>query len=692
MRLHAYKLLASLGLAVIIAATGFALPAYAVLPYQTSSTDYTGKWIPSPDAYKPLRTVEGLSGPEDLFITAEDELYVADTKNDRIVHLDAQGQVLRYIPSETGEAGDGEKKARLRRPEGIFVTNDGILYVADTGNRRIAVFGKDGAYVREYTSPPSQYIPANYLYVPSKIVIDPRGYLYIANKGGYQGLLQLTFEGEFAGFFGSNKVQANWLDRFKRKFYTEEQLAEEDKKLPGSISNMTIDRRGFIYTINRNMDRGQIKRLNAASYDLLGDINFAPWDYGFYKTNFVDMTVDENGMMTAIVEGSGYIDQYDGDGNVIFEFGRSGKEDRYGLLQRPTSLVSNSRGDLIIADGDLDMLHWFVRTDFGGLVHQAVGLSAQGNYEQAKPLWETVLRYNGTFERAYQGLAKAQYSDKAYGEAMANFAIARDREGYSEVFWEYRMNWMQRYFGILMSFLLVMTAAYYWWSSYRKRRNKRLRKAGVAKRGTANDWLYSLQGIWRVMRHPADVMYELAISSRIRFAVPLVIVLLTFVSLIAGKAVVSFVFATAPFRELDLFTEAIKFFGLWLLWVLANYLTGSVMLGEGTMKKVFTVNAYALAPVLLLTLPLQLMTNVLTLQEAVFYTAAMRISWMWVLVLMFVGTMMVHNYNLKESLRMNAVSLFSLACISLFGLALGGLIFSAIDFFLQLGQELIKRG
>lgn len=119
MRLHAYKLLASLGLAVIIAATGFTLPAYAVLPYQTSSTDYTGKWIPSPDAYKPLRTVEGLSGPEDLFITAEDELYVADTKNDRIVHLDAQGQVLRYIPSETGEAGDGEKKARLRRPEGI---------------------------------------------------------------------------------------------------------------------------------------------------------------------------------------------------------------------------------------------------------------------------------------------------------------------------------------------------------------------------------------------------------------------------------------------------------------------------------------------------------------------------------------------------------------------------------------------
>ncbi|RAV23103.1 hypothetical protein DQG23_02600 [Paenibacillus contaminans] len=691
MRRYFFKLLVILLISFAVAASS-ALPAYAALPYRTSSTDYTGEGIPSPDAYKPLKTVKGFSGPEDLFITADDEIYVADTKNNRIVHLDAEGNVVRYIPSETGKVEDARKKAQLRGPEGVFVSKDGSIYVADTGNRRVAVFDSKATYQREYVSPPSQFIPANYLFVPSKVVIDPRGYLYIANKGGYQGLLQLTFEGEFAGFFGSNKVQADWIDRIKRKFYTEQQLAEEDKKLPGVISNMTIDERGFIYTINRNMARGQIKRLNAASYDLLGDINFAPWDNAMSKTNFLDIAVDSRGMITAIEEGSGFIDQYDSDGNVIFTFGGSGKEDRYGLLQRPTGLVVNSRGDLIIADGDLDILHWMVRTEFGELVHRAISLSSQGDYEEALPIWKHILRYNGTFERAYQGIAKAQFGNKQFAEAMDNFSIARDKDGYSEVFWEYRMIGMQRYFGSAMTVLLVAGAVLFVLRRYLKQRRKRLRQQGGTRSQTANDWFYSLQIIGRILRKPADTLYDIANSNRIKFAVPVAIVAASFIVNIAGKAVVSFIFSDVRFRDLNLMVEAGAFLGLWLVWVLANYLTGSVMQGEGTMKKVFAVNAYAMAPVLLFTLPLQLLSNALTLQELAFYDAAMRIMQLWMLVLMFIGTMMVHNYNLKESIRMSAVSLFSLVCISLFAFALGGLVYGAMDFFTQLGQELVKRG
>lgn len=715
MRFQPYKLQASLVLAFAIAISAFVSPGYAQLPYQTSTFDADGRKVPSPDAYKPYKSIAGFSGPEDLFLTETDEIYVADTKNNRIVHLDREGELLRTLPVGDGEEGQAIKEAQLRAPEGVYVSKLGEIYVADTGNRRIAVFAGDGSYLREYRSPSSQYIPANYLFVPSKIVIDPRGYMYIANKGGYQGMLQLNKEGEFAGFFGANKVSASWIDRLKRRFFTEAQLAEEEKKLPGAIANMAIDERGFIYTINRNLDSGQIKRLNAASYDLLGGANFAPWSNFRNRVNFMDIAVDAEGMITAIEDGTGFINQYDADGQLLFVFGGSGKEDRDGLLQRPTSLIVNSSGDLIIADGDLDLLHWFIPTDYGALVHQAVSHAHKGEYSDALPFWESALEYNGLFGRAYAGIAKAMYANKQYQGALANFKAGKDKEGYSEVFWEIRMDWLQRHFGTGMTLLVAAVATYVLWGQLRKRwRRQRdrqrelelqqqlqqphqipqVQRSGAAGQhgGAAEGWLASLRFIVRILAHPLDGMYELTVATRLKFLVALLLPPVTFCVYVAGQAIVSFLFANGDFRELNIPMSAVQLLGLWAVWVLANYLTGSVMMGEGSFKKVFIVNAYALAPVLLFTLPLQLVSNALTLQEQIFYHFGMQVMLGWMGVLMFIGLMTVHNYSMKEALRMGATSIFSLACITLFGLALGGLVMNALDFFTRLGQELVARG
>lgn len=670
-------------------------PALAVLPYSTFSTDYDGKWIPSPDAYKPDRVIEGFDDPADLFITSDDHIYVADRGNNRIVHLDAQGRVIRYIPSEDGSSPNGNAQEEVRGPEGVFVSEKtGEMYVADTGKRRVVVYTADGRFDRQYVSPPSQYIPENYLYVPSKVVVDHRGYLYVANKGGYQGLLQMTADGEFAGFFGANKVEADWLDRLKRRFFTEEQLAEEEKKLPGAIHNMMIDERGFIYTINRNLRSGQLKRLNAAGYDLFNDVNFAPWNGPLEMTNFTDLTVSREGILTSIEEGTGYINQYDGDGNLIFTFGAgSSTERRYGLMRRPTSVVTNSRGDLIVADGDLNLLHWFVRTEFGELVHLAIGHTAEGDYQQAREYWTQVLRYHGAFGRAYQGIAKAEFAEQTYESALLHYEMARDKEGYSEVFWELRMKWLQRYFGPVMTGLVLLWAAGSVARRWRRRKGK-----GKAAKGNrrlsrlGNDWVLSLRYVRTLLTRPIDTMYEIANAPHAKFWFAAALAAVGFAVHLYGKSIVSFLFADVEYKDLNLYVEAAQYLLLWFLWVLANYLTGSVMYGEGTFQKVFIVNAYALVPLILFTLPLQALSNVLTLQEKVFYDTAFQIVYGWTLALMFIGTMTVHNYNMKESIRMSAVSIFSLCCIALFGFALAGLIFGAVDFFMQLGEELVSRG
>lgn len=674
--------------AVIAAILLAALPspiAEAKLPYYTSSTDANGRWIPSPNAFVPWNIWEGFKNPEDLFILPNDEIYVADRGNDRIVHLRPDGSVIRTIPAE----GTEDKEKKLRSPEGVFVAENGDIYVADTGNKRIAVFDRDGQYVKQIVAPKAEYIPKNYLFIPVKVVVDHRGYIYIANKGGYQGLLQLSPDGAFAGFFGANKVPSDWLETLKRKFYTEEQLAEEQKNLPGAITNMTMDSRGFIYTVNRNLKTGQLKRLNAGGNDLLGDKNFAPWVGPMDRFSFLDVAVDENDVMTVIESSGGRVYQYDWQGKMLFRFGNdSALSPRFGLFKRPTSVVVNSKGDIFVADGEQNVIQSFKRTEFGTMVHQALRMYKDGKYEEGAKLWQQILVLDGTFDRAYQAIAKAEYKEEKYAAAMEHFEQAYDKTGYSESFWQIRMNVLLDYFGIVMSVLVGVWLLASVWFVYRRKRGRGRTGSGRKEYGP---WAESLRAVWTVLRHPMNGMYDIANSRDIRFWFAALLVVLGYVVTIAGKATVSFVFAAERFNELNLWMEAGKYFLLWLAWFMANYLIGSVMKGEGTMKKVFIVNAYALVPLVLFTLPVQLLSNVLTLQESVIYDSAMGAIYIWVVVLIFIGTQNVHNYNLKETIGMSIVSLFTLGCIGLFGFVAVGMLYQAADFFIQLGRELMNR-
>lgn len=680
--------------AIAALAAGFSPVSEAALPYRTMSTDASGNPIPAPHGYVPERLIDGLQSPEHIFITGDNKLYVADTGNDRVVVMDLDGHILRTVPDEEAAPDD---KGLLRRPEGLFVTEDGELYVADTGSRRIAVFNAEGEFVREYKSPESTYLPSNYLFVPSKIVLDNRGYMYIANKGGYQGLLQLTSDGEFSGFFGANKVPFSWLDRMKRRYYTEEQLREEQQRLPGAITNMAIDRRGFIYTVNRGLAKGEIKRLSLGGKDLLNDTDFSPHLGPLTRFSFDAIAVDRHGIMTVIESAGGRIYQYDSEGTRLFQFGNDfSVSPRFGLFRRPTGVALDDQGDLFVADGDLGVIQVFKQTEFGSLVHQAVVLDEEGRYAEAKPVWERILVLDGMFNRANQGIAKAEYAAGRFEEAMEHFALAYDREGYSEAFWQIRMNWLLHYFGPLTTMLILLWVGWGLWTGIKRWRSRKQPDPDsvdilTTPYSSRNGWHTGGKLVLRVLKQPVNGMYDIANSPDTRLWFALVLVIAAFLVHAAGLAVTSFVFADTLFAEVSLGSEALKFFLLFAGWILSNYLVASVMKGEGTLRKVFIVNAYALVPFVIFNLPIRLATNILTLQEQAFYQLAIAGLLLWVVILLFIASQTVHNFNVKEAIGINAVSLFTFGCIGIFGFALVGLLYQAYDFFIQFGREVIQR-
>ncbi|WP_158289365.1 NHL repeat-containing protein [Paenibacillus flagellatus] len=435
--------------------------AHAGVPYGTFIYDLSGKEIPVQPAYVPVSFIHGgLKNPEDLFVDANDRLYVADTGNNRIVQLDANGNTVRVIQP------DGEGK--LNEPNGVFVRPDGTIYVADTKNERIAVFDAEGRFRKAIRRPQSPIIPPNFVYQPTKLAVDERGYLYVATRNGYQGLLLLDPDGAFEGFFGANKVDFSVTDALKRVFYTKEQMQKELLKLPGTVSNVTIGPNGLLYTTSMQVTKGQIKKLNFDGKDLLGEKN-----YGVTKLlagqqkQFTDIAVDALGNMTAVDAQFGMLFQYSAIGDLMFAFGF--KDEGYqklGLFKYPSALAVDSAGSLYVLDRTSNLIQTFKRTEFGTLVQQATDLHLQGHYDESAGPWREVLHRNSKYFRAHLGLAKAYYKEGDYGSAMREFREAGDTKGYSDAFWQVRLIWMQKHFTRLAlagaAALLVLAAAWKW--------------------------------------------------------------------------------------------------------------------------------------------------------------------------------------------------------------------------------------
>ncbi len=91
----------------------------------------------------PASPSDGFWGPRDVAIDAAGLIYISDTGNKRIrvYALDGAEAVFQY---DIGSGGSGP--GELDEPSGLAIHSDGRLFVADTWNRRIAVFDLSGGH------------------------------------------------------------------------------------------------------------------------------------------------------------------------------------------------------------------------------------------------------------------------------------------------------------------------------------------------------------------------------------------------------------------------------------------------------------------------------------------------------------------------------------------------------------------
>lgn len=103
-----------------------------------------GEFGNNEDAPDPNLNVGTFYGPRDV-VVYNDEIYVTDTGNERVQVFGLDGSVRRAW------GGTGPAPDQLIEPVGLAISADGRVYVADSGNGRISVFSTDGAPITQWT-------------------------------------------------------------------------------------------------------------------------------------------------------------------------------------------------------------------------------------------------------------------------------------------------------------------------------------------------------------------------------------------------------------------------------------------------------------------------------------------------------------------------------------------------------------
>jgi hypothetical protein len=129
-----------------------------------------------------------------------------------------------------------------------------------------------------------------------------------------------------------------------------------------------------------------------------------------------------------------------------------------------------------------------------------------------------------------------------------------------------------------------------------------------------------------------------------------------------------------------------------LIWNAANYLVSTISDGEGRVRDVVIGSAYSLFPYALFALPIALLSNVLTTNEAFIYSFSMNIVYFWTGLMLFFMVKEIHNYEFMETVRNVLVTLFTMALFVLTGYILYILFSQFFDFVTAILQELRLRG
>lgn len=656
------------------------LPGMKAAAYDAYVYAYDGSCQKTLPVYLPdsvIRLSDGLDTPvskaADIFYGGDGTLYVADSGNNRVLLYDS---AYACIGARTGFTDSGGQEQAFNAPSGLYVDDKENLYIADTENSRIVVLDREGALVRIVGPPSGTGIPDNFVYKPIAVAADAGGRIYAVSRSSNMGVLSFSMSGEFEGFLGVQPVTFSAVDLFWRTFMTQAQRERSVQNIPVDFNDIDIDADGFLFVTSASIDKtsqynallagstasdyAPVKRLNPSGDDILrrngfyppaGDLDVDPSEtLDLSVSAFSGVSVNDLGMYSVLDSTKQRIFTYTADGNLLCAFGGVGSSK--GQFLSAAALAYHGE-DLAVLDAETGLLTLFRPSDYGQLVHEAIGLQNSRRYDEALKKWEEILPLNANLDTVYMDMGKAYLRSGDYDKAMDYFETIGEREYYSKAFAAKRNESL----GLILVLVPLALAAFFLAAARLLAKVKALNRADdlhpPAKIGVGKQ----LQFAFYPLFHPFDGFYALKRYRRGGTAGALILLLAATAAYLISSYLSGYLFSTPVTAQTNQLMDAIRFLFPFLLFAVANYCVTSLFSGEGSFRHICLTVCYAMLPLVLILPPLTVAANLLSLEESMILTLLRGIAYGWTILLIFFGMIAIHGYSFGRNL---AATLFTL--------------------------------
>ena len=627
---------------------------------------------------------------EDICCGSDGLIYILEGKNSKIIVLNTD-LTTKYVISEIKDTNG--KTISFKGSEGIFVDKYNNIYIAASEQQIVFKIDSQGNLIKQYLLPDSNIIPSNFRYRPIKVTVDSKGYVYILSEGSYYGALLYSPTDEFLGFYGANSVASTITDVFQnlyQKLLMNDIKKEQSlKKLPYQFTDLVVDEENFIYTTTGTTvagAKGQIRRLNPGGKNVLDSsgTNYADENAsikignGWHGTNLSRIAVFGD-FIYALDTSYGKVFMYNTKNELIGVFGGglNTGEQKGSFMGAKAIEVYN--GTVYVIDAKKNCLTVFTPTEYGKLVMSASSKVIRSEYLEAEAEWESIITQDANNQLAYRYLAKAEYTKGNYKKAMNYAKLGADRDTYGQVYEVYRNRLLKSNFVYIVIATVVVIALVAVLFYFKKKKRIVLFKNEKFKLMLSTPL------------HPFNTYNEIKYKNKGSVLLAAVLVAIYFVTEILTTTNGGFLytyFNAATFNSLFILLRTI---GIVFLWTFTNWAVSTLFGGIGKVKEIFVVVGYSLTPLIIGNLTNVIATNVLVPSEAQFLDVLMKILMAYTLILISIGTIVVHDFDFGHFVLTTLLTLVGIVIV-VFVIFIAWLIIQQLfGFVLTLFNEIIYR-